>query len=486
MLLMRSARLVCLTGLGLLTSIAAAHAQTPTLTDPTLQVSTVVGGLTTPASIEFLGPGDFLVTEKNTGQVKRVTGGTVVDVVLDLNVNFASERGLLGMALHPNFPTNPGVYLYWTESSIAADSNVLANVPLTGNRVDRYIWNGSALTFDRNMIMLRSRQADATNGVERGNHNGGQIAFGPDGKLYIQFGDQGRRGWTQNLFNGPFIEGGPDDQFGGPEPDSAHVSGAIFRLNDDGTTPEDNPFFAAGAAIGGDVGASIQKVFSYGHRNGFGLAFDPFSGNLWGEENGDDTFDELNRIIPGGNYGWIQIMGPLARIAQFKQIETTQFGSNLQQVRYPPTRIAYTAALAQQRMHMLPGAQYVDPQFSWKYALAPAALGFVNGNGLGAGYNGTLWVGASVPNPNNGYLMVFRLSADRASFVFNDPRLSDLVADNGPSTSFPNGKFDPTESESLLIGSDFGVSTDIQTGPDGNLYVVSLSRSTVYMISRVP
>ena len=67
----------------------------------------------------------------------------------------------------------------------------------------------------------------------------------------------------------------PDDQFGGPEPDDAHLTGVILRLNDDGTTPRDNPFYAAGAAIGGEVGANIQKIFAYGIRNSFGMAFDP-------------------------------------------------------------------------------------------------------------------------------------------------------------------------------------------------------------------
>ena len=80
----------------------------------------------------------------------------------------------------------------------------------------------------------------------------------------------------QNLPNGPF-ENAPfvDDTYGGPAPDNAHLSGVVLRLNDDGSAPADNPFFAAGAAIGGEVGANIQKVFSYGHRNGFGMAFDP-------------------------------------------------------------------------------------------------------------------------------------------------------------------------------------------------------------------
>src|SRR5262249_3349909 len=108
-----------------------------------------------------------------------------------------------------------------------------------------------------------------------------------------------------------------------PEPDNAHLTGVVLRLNDDGTTPADNPFFAAGAALGGEVGANIQKIFSYGHRNSFGMAFDPFSGKLWLQENGDDSFTELNLVEPGMNGGWVQIAGPVERIAQLKQIETS-------------------------------------------------------------------------------------------------------------------------------------------------------------------
>jgi glucose/arabinose dehydrogenase len=157
-----------------------------------------------------------------------------------------------------------------------------------------------------------------------GNHNGGVLKFGPDGKLYLFMGDQGRRGWMQNLANGPFLtEPLVDDTFGGPAPDNAHLSGVVLRLKVDGTAPADNPFFAAGAAMGGEVGANLQKVFSYGHRNGFGMAFDPVAGFLWVTENSDDAFSELNRTIPGMNGGWIQLMGPASRLADFKKIETT-------------------------------------------------------------------------------------------------------------------------------------------------------------------
>jgi len=165
-----------------------AQAPGPTLEDPRLAVRTVVGGLVTPTSMAFLGRNDFLVLEKNTGKVKRVVDGIVAATVLDLAVNVGSERGLLGIALHPRFPRNPGVYLFWTASTTGADTDVLDQTPLLGNRVDRFVWNGSSLTFGRNLIRLRAIQQDAFTITtpfgtftqpERGNHDGGVLRFGP-------------------------------------------------------------------------------------------------------------------------------------------------------------------------------------------------------------------------------------------------------------------------------------------------------------------
>lgn len=472
-----------------------------TILDQNLQVTTYVGtGFAQPIGIIFLAPNDAFVLEKASGQVKRVLNGVVQPTpALDLAVNSNSERGLLSLVLHPNFPATPFVYIRWTESSTGADTTVVSEVALTGNRVDRFRWDGATgtLSMDRNLIMLRSRQTDnvaapghpgTTNAAEQANHNGGVLRFGPDGKLYLFMGDQGRRGWLQNLPNGPFLtDPQVDDTFGGPAPDNAHFTGVILRLNEDGTTPADNPFFAAGAAIGGEAGANIQKIYSYGHRNGFGMAFDPQSGFLWDTENADDAFSELNRVVPGMNGGWVQLAGPLSRFPQFKQIETTLFGSNLQQVRYPPTRVAYTAALALSRMFMLPGAVYRDPEFSWLYEIGPAGTMFVTGNALGAEYAGTLWIGSARSfqqvGGNGGSLYRMRLTPDRLHVdVSADPRLADLVADN---LLTPN-KFDGTESETLQIGRGFGTTPDIEQGPDGNLYVVSITDNVIYKISRKP
>jgi glucose/arabinose dehydrogenase len=448
----------------------------PHMLDPRLAVRTVVSGLVTPTSLAFLGPNEFFVVEKNTGQVQLVVDGVVEDTVLDLAVNFASERGLLGIALHPDFPSDPGVYLYWTETLSGLDSDVLEDVPLLGNRVDRFVWNGSSLTFDQNLIHIRAFQADAGQ-PPRGNHDGGVITFGPDEKLYILIGDVGRRGQLQNLPDGPFGPGIPDDQFGGPEPDDAHLTGTILRLNDDGTAPSDNPFFAAGGALGGEVGENIQKIYAYGLRNSFGMAFDPVSGALWEEENGDDTFTELNRADPGFNSGWVQIMGPVSRIAQYKAIETTFGAGNLQQIRWPPQNIADSPEEALSRLFMLPGAHFSDPEFAWKFEVAPAAIGFVDGAGLGRSFQNDLFMGGARTTLVGGHLFHFNLTGNRRQVAVDDPRIRDRVADN-------LDKFEITESEELLIGRDFGVGTDIETGPNGNLFVVSLSNGEVYEIFR--
>jgi glucose/arabinose dehydrogenase len=616
---------------------------TPSVVDPNLRVRTVIEGLDQPTTMAFLGPNDFFILEKATGQVKRVVNGIVQSTVLDLAVNFGSERGLLGIALHPSFPTTPHVYLYWTESTTGADTDVLSETPLLGNRVDRFVWDGSALTLDENIIRLRALQPaferEPTPEAGRGNHDGGVIKFGPDGKLYIFIGDVGRRGWLQNLLNGPYQPGDPlfgtDDNFGGPEPDDAHLTGSILRLNPDGTTPADNPFIGIGhvfvarleggqevppnastargyaafflnreqtalrfivtvagldftgtqtadpsddlvaahihapaprganagvrfgffgqpfndtnpndvvvipfpSGVGGtifskwdsaegnnttlteqlpnilaglsyinfhtvrfpggevrgqieenpQVTANIHKVFSYGLRNSFGFDFDPRSGNLWLEQNGDDSFTEIDLVQPGMNGGWIQVMGPIARIDQFKLIETTMFAMNLQQSRWPPTNIADSPEEAQARMVMLPGAHYSDPEFSWKFEVAPAGIGFMNGRGIGPQYDGDLFVGAARPFLEGGFLWHFNLTGNRRKIAVDDPRLEDRVADNlnKPAPDDPVANAEAIiESESLLFGRNFGVATDIRTGPNGNLFVVSLSNGAIYEIFR--
>ena len=110
----------------------AAGQTTPEVLDPDLEVRTAIAGLNQPVSMAFLGHDDFLVLEKASGQVKRVSDGSVRGVVLDLAVNSASERGLLGIALHPKFKKNGFVYLFWSQSRSGADTDTSRGRPADG------------------------------------------------------------------------------------------------------------------------------------------------------------------------------------------------------------------------------------------------------------------------------------------------------------------------------------------------------------------
>lgn len=482
-----------------LTISATAFAQTaPSVVDPKLKVEPVITGLSQPVQMEFIDDNDFFVLEKPTGQVKRVKDG-VATVVLDLTVNSNSERGLLGIALDKHFKYNGTVFLFWSETTQAVDNAAGDAVPLLGNRLDRYHWNGTALVFEKTLHRQRALQDDFTNRtnpanpVFRGNHNGGVVRVGPDGKVYLQVGDTGRRGQLQNLVDGPFVfppgDGTiADDQFGGPDPDAAHTTGVILRINPDGTAPRDNPFYKLGAERGGQVGASLKKIYAYGLRNGFGMSFDPFSGDLWEQENGDDSFSEINRVEDGFNSGWVQVMGPLSRVSQFKTIETTRtpvppdpnapagyYG--LQQTRWDPANIADTPWDAYDRLFKLPGSKFSDPEMTWKYEVAPGGIDFLSTRELGKDYRGDLFVGSARGALRNGNIFRLPISGNRREVDPEDRRLKDKVADNV-------AKYDITESESLLFGENFGVTPDLKEGPDGSLYVVSSSQGTVYEISR--
>jgi aldose sugar dehydrogenase len=126
---------------------------------------------------------------------------------------------------------------------------------------------------------------------------------------------------------------------------------------------------------------------------------------------------------------------------------------------------------------MLPGARFSDPELSWKFELGPGGIGFLDGRALGSQYAGDLFMGGSRDFLEGGHLFRIQLTGNRRKVAVDDPRLEDRVADN-------LHKWEITESESLLFGRNFGLVTDIHTGPDGHLYVVSNTHGAVYEISR--
>jgi hypothetical protein len=247
----------------------------------------------------------------------------------------------------------------------------------------------------------------------------------------------------------------------------AHLTGVILRLNDDGTTPTDNPFFNASTGLSGEAAANVKKIYAYGVRNSFGMAVDPLQEISGLRKTAMMRFDEINRVRPGANGGWIQTMGPINRVAEFKAIESTYGNGTLQQVRWsrPISPIHHRRRL--RGSTCCPGHSMWIRNSAGSLPWRRRRSVSYEERALGPQFEGDLLTGGSRVTLSNGFLFRFKLSADRQHFTFTDSRLADLVADNVD-------KFDITESESLLIGRDFGITTDIQTAPNGNVYVVSL------------
>jgi glucose/arabinose dehydrogenase len=182
-------------------------------------------------------------------------------------------------------------------------------------------------------------------------------------------------------------------------------------------------------------------------------------------------------------------MGPKSRIGEFKSIELAQSTVSLgNQNRYPVSNIAASTAVGEARLVNIPGATYGDPVFSWKYCIAPNAIGFINGNGLGAKYNGNLIVGSARGNSNtspaSGVLYRFVPNATRTGLQFANRLLTDKVADNTAKGNLAEQETtDPKTT--LIFGKNFNIVTDIVTAPDGSLYILGMTTGAVGNVFRI-
>lgn len=226
----------------------------------------IADGLEIPWEVAFLPSGEILITER-PGRLLIV--GDDKNVIPIEGVEHVGEGGLLGLTLHPDFENNNWVYLYLT--TLQGDALV--------NRVERYHLQNNRLS-DRQVIVENIPGAMY--------HDGGRIEFGPDGFLYISTGDAGNSDQAQN---------------------NQSLHGTILRVSDDGSITQDNPF--------------NSMIFSYGHRNVQGLAWDD-QANLWITEHGrsgvKSGFDELNLIKAGQNYGWPIIEGDKQQAGLIKPV----------------------------------------------------------------------------------------------------------------------------------------------------------------------
>jgi len=210
----------------------------------------------------------------------------------------------------------------------------------------------------------------------------------------------------------------------GPDPDD---TGVILRVNPaDGSPSNGNPFSS-------DPANPLSKYYAYGIRNSFGIEFDPMTRQLWDAENGEDVFDEINLVKPGFNSGWKQVMGPIAANPGASESSLVNF----------------------------PGSQYADPVFSWSESIGVTDIEFFNSTAFGSSYENGIFVG----DITSGTLFYFEPNADRTGVALaSDPLLSDLIANNDEEIS------------SVTFGTGFTGITDIETGPDGNLYVLTFDR----------
>jgi len=233
-----------------------------------VRLVTVASGLVHPWSIALL-PGDrsMLVAERN-GRVRLIEDGALVAEPIWSAEGVTAGNELKWLVLHPSFATNRLVYLSYPKAGERGTTLAVA----------RGRFDGRKLTDVREIFV-----ADAW---ETGGNLGGKILFGPDETLYVTVGDRDRLCCT----------GTEDNSLRMKAQDlSSHV-GKTLRIRDDGTVPPDNPFV-------GRAGAK-PEIFTYGHRNGYGLAFNPETGELWQAEIGPMGGDEVNILKPGHNYGW--------------------------------------------------------------------------------------------------------------------------------------------------------------------------------------
>jgi aldose sugar dehydrogenase len=392
-----------------------------TLYEGKFKIKSVVEGLQSPTDFAFLGPNDILVTEQRNGIVQRVMNGEITkQPLLDVNVANKIERGMLGIAISKVNNDATHVFLYYTESK--RDGNDICPKPdkckpgtePMGNRLYQY-----ELTKDRTKLVNPKLLLNLTAAPGPG-HNGGKMIIDPNNNILIIVGDllaDGKK--TQNYKNGKEVDG----------------TGGILKINLVNSSLGDGP-------LGHKY--PLNLYYAYGIRNGFGLDFDPVTGNLWDTENGPQFGDEINLVTPGFNSGWKDVQG-----------FWNQKNGKIQK-----------GAINLDGLEDFNGkGKYSAPEFTWNDTVGPTGIKFFNSDKMGPEFKNSLFVG----DVHNGNLYHFNLNHDRTALLLSEP-LVDRVANS------------PEELQKIIFGERFGGITDLEVGPDGYLYVLSHGRGVIYKI----
>jgi aldose sugar dehydrogenase len=396
----------------------------PSIDDPSLILDLVIEGLQSPTSMAFLTDNSILITHKE-GTISRLypDNPTSLEPILELNnVDSRNERGLLGIATNNNIMGDSR-----TGANQTGEFDVFLFVTETGTQLDQEIQEITTSSNElRNRVYKYAWDGQSLSNptiildLPAGpgtNHQGGKVKIGPDNQLYAIIGDLQREGQLQNFNDGP----APDD------------SSVIFRVNPfDGSPSDNNPFIEIGDNSNSNP---LSKYYAYGIRNSFGFDFDPITGKLWNAENGPDLYDEINLVEPGFNSGWQTIMGPMS-----------------------------ASGNTEEDLVMFEGAHYADPLLSWEQSRGVTDLEFFKSNGLGQRYENNIFVGDIT---RGGNLFFLEVNENRNGLQF----------DNNPDIA--NDLIVSTEDEisSITLGSGFKGITDIETGPHGDLYILTYSRA---------
>ncbi len=392
----------------------------PTLIDPNLKAEVVFKGLEVPTSMAFLGPNDILVLEKNKGTVDRIVDGNMIkQPLLHVNVATEVEHGMLGVAVAG---VNKGGSV--TNTSNAEKSNDNTKDEPDSASVFLYYTQGNGNDEQNKLYRYELTNNHLTN---------------PKLLVTLPAVSPDLPGENNN-HNGGKVVIGPDNNVytvigdaGGREGQAQNVNdgdvldgtSGILRITQDGASVGNGIF-------GSDEPASLY--YAYGIRNSFGIDFDPVTHKLWDTENGPTFGDEINLVNPGFNSGWSQVIG------------IWKAGANLGPV--------------------IGGkGVYRAPEFTWLPTIGPTALKFLNSAKLGSQYQNDMFVG----DVNTGNLYYFKLNQNRDGLVLNGA-LADKVANN------------LDELNSVIFGRGFGTITDLQVGPDGYLYVLTIG-GTIYRIT---
>lgn len=245
--------------------------------------ATWVGGVSSPTAMTFMPDGRALVCQQ-TGALRVIRNGSLLATpMVSLSVDPSGERGLLGVAVDPQFSSNAWIYLYYT-----------TRTPAVHNRLSRFTVSGDVVVGGSETVLLELNNLSGAT-----NHNGGAIHFGPDGKLYVAVGDNANGGNAQTLGN---------------------LLGKILRINKDGSIPGDNPFH-------GSASGSNRAIWALGLRNPFTFAFRPGSSLMYINDVGQSSWEEINQGVAGANYGWPATEGSTSNAAYRSPLYSYPHGS---------------------------------------------------------------------------------------------------------------------------------------------------------------